>query len=67
MKVSLEGWKSDDDQEEQHYFMEDEEDVYVFGFNPQVVSDEQLRQIQEVLGIESVQPRRRKQQRRMQE
>lgn len=55
MKLRLEVWQSSENREERHFFKADFEQTayqqspYVFGYNPQVVTPEQVERILEVL------------------
>lgn len=55
MKLRLETWKSDENREERHYFLKDfqpsgyQSSPYVFGINPQIVTEDQVRMILEML------------------
>ena len=54
-KLKLEVWKSSENREERHFFINDfkptayQQSPYVFGYNPQVVSEEQVKQIIAIL------------------
>jgi hypothetical protein len=45
----IEVWKSDHNQEERHYFLSNEANTYLFGFNPLLVSEAKANQIIELM------------------
>lgn len=57
-KLRLEVWQSTENREERHYFINEfnptayQQSPYVFGYDPQVVTEDQVRRILEVLGAE---------------
>jgi hypothetical protein len=54
-KLRLEVWHSSENREERHYFMSDpqpagyQQSPYVWGYNPQVVSEEKVERILAIL------------------
>jgi hypothetical protein len=54
-KLSLEIWKSTENREERHFFVNDfsptayQQSPYVFGYNPQVVTEDQVSKILAIL------------------
>lgn len=55
MKLKLEVWQSSENREERHFFIEGfqptayQQSPYVFGYNPQIVSEAQVAQIMAIL------------------
>jgi hypothetical protein len=45
----IEVWKSDQQQEERHYFLSNEANTYLFGYNPLLVSEAKANQIIELM------------------
>ena len=40
MKPRIEIWTSNQNQEERHFFMPEEHNTYIWGYNPQIISQE---------------------------
>lgn len=55
MKLRLEKWYSTENRHEEHFFLTDglaagyQESAYVFGYNPEIISQETLRKIIELI------------------
>lgn len=55
MKLRLEKWYSTENRHEEHFFLQDggsagyQESAYVFGYNPEIISQETLRKIIELI------------------
>lgn len=54
MKRFIEVWHSDNNREERHYFLKNEgagyqQHAYLFGYNPQIISEAQVEQILEII------------------
>ena len=47
--LNVEVWYSSSHLEERHFFLEDERNTYVFGYNPQLVDDESVRKILKII------------------
>ena len=58
MKLKLEVWQSSENREERHFFEANfkpaayQQSPYVWGYNPQVVTPDQVRRIMEILGAD---------------
>lgn len=62
MKLCLEKWYSTENRHEEHYFLADassagyQDSAYVFGYNPEIVSEEKVKKILEIISDESIDP-----------
>jgi len=45
MTPRIEIWNSNQNQEERHYFMPEDPNTYIFGFNPQLISSQMAEYI----------------------
>ena len=58
MKLRLETWTSSENREERHFFIDEfkptayQQSPYVFGFNPQVLNQEQVEKILAIINAE---------------
>lgn len=49
MKLKFEKWVSDQNQEEVHFFVDNDQNEYVFGYNPKYFSQEWIDALQKAL------------------
>jgi hypothetical protein len=55
MQLSLEIWSSTDNRHERHFFIKDgagasyQDGRYVFGYNPEIVSEDKVKRILEII------------------
>lgn len=51
-EVYIEHWTSDENNgREDHYFIDPEKKVWLFGYNPTLITEDQLKKIFEILSI----------------
>lgn len=60
MNISIEIWKSDNNRQERHYFVQGgdvgyQHNTYLFGFNPEIVSEETAKRILDII-VEDARP-----------
>ena len=51
MKTVIERWKSNRGEREDHYHIDDKRRVYLFGYNPKMVTKEQVKAIKKILNL----------------
>ena len=50
LDLNIEVWKSNTALEERHYFLADERNTYLFGYNPKIISEKKAKKILEIIG-----------------